>query len=103
MSADMQTTTAATTVAHQAEGEAALVVDRLSKSYGSNRVVDQLAFTVRKGEVFALLGPNGAGKTTTIETLEGYRSPDSGTVRVLGLDPVRQASALKPQIGVMLQ
>lgn len=102
MSADMQTTTAATTGA-TGTGEAAIVVDTLSKSYGSNRVVDQLSFTVRAGEVFALLGPNGAGKTTTIETLEGYRVPDSGTVRILGLNPQRQARELKPQVGVMLQ
>src|SRR5581483_70617 len=55
------------------------------------------------GEVFALLGPNGAGKTTTVETLEGYRVPSAGTVRVLGLDPIADAPALKPRIGVMLQ
>lgn len=102
MSAHTQTTTAAASTA-QAEEESAIVVDRLSKSYGANRVVDDLAFTVQRGEVFALLGPNGAGKTTTIETLEGYRSPDSGTVRVLGLDPIRQARELKPRVGVMLQ
>ncbi len=101
MSADMQTTTAAARV--QTDGEAAIVVDTLSKSYGPNRVVDELAFTVNQGEVFALLGPNGAGKTTTIETLEGYRAPDSGTVRVLGLDPIRQGRELKPRVGVMLQ
>jgi ABC-2 type transport system ATP-binding protein len=58
---------------------------------------------VHRGEVFALLGPNGAGKTTTVETLEGYRVPDAGSVRVLGLDPIRESKALKPQIGVMLQ
>ena len=102
MSADMHTTTvAASTV--QGKGEPAIVVDTLSKSYGSNRVVDQLSFTVQRGEVFALLGPNGAGKTTTIETLEGYRAADSGTVRVLSLDPIRQGRELKPRIGVMLQ
>ncbi len=55
------------------------------------------------GEVFALLGPNGAGKTTTVEILEGYRSPDAGTVRVLGLDPIRQGQQLKQRIGMMLQ
>jgi ABC-2 type transport system ATP-binding protein len=102
MSADMQTTTSASTGA-QARSKAAIVVDKLSKNYGINRVVDQLEFTVHRGEIFALLGPNGAGKTTTIETLEGYRSPDSGTVRVLGLDPIRQGHELKPLVGVMLQ
>lgn len=81
----------------------AIIVDNFSKSYGSNRVVDHLQFTVQCGEIFALLGPNGAGKTTTVETLEGYRTPDEGSVRILGLDPVRQARALRPRIGVMLQ
>jgi len=80
----------------------AIVVDNFSKSYGSNRVVDHLQFTVQRGEIFALLGPNGAGKTTTVETLEGYRTPDEGNVRVLGLDPIRQAQALKPRIVVSL-
>ena len=87
----------------QAAEHEAIVVENFSKSYGSNRVVDHLQFTVHSGEVFALLGPNGAGKTTTVETLEGYRTPDEGMVRVLGLNPIRDAAALKPQIGVMLQ
>ncbi|MBV9258980.1 MAG: ABC transporter ATP-binding protein [Ktedonobacteraceae bacterium] len=103
MSADAQTTTQTARPAAEAQGNEAIVVDNFSKSYGSNRVVDALQFTVHKGEVFALLGPNGAGKTTTVETLEGYRTPDQGTIRVLGLDPIRQAHILKPQIGVMLQ
>lgn len=83
--------------------DAAIVVENFTKSYGSNCVVDGLVFTVQRGEIFALLGPNGAGKTTTIETLEGYRKPDHGQIRVLGLDPVREPQKLKPQIGVMLQ
>jgi ABC-2 type transport system ATP-binding protein len=81
----------------------AISVAALSKSYGSTRAVDALDFEVHAGEVFGLLGPNGAGKTTTVEMLEGYRRPDAGSVRVLGLDPVRDARRLKPQIGVMLQ
>ena len=105
MSANAQTTTQmAQQAAQKAQtGNEAIVVDNFSKSYGPNRVVNHLQFTVKRGEVFALLGPNGAGKTTTVETLEGYRTPDEGTIRVLGLDPIRQAQALKPQIGVMLQ
>ncbi len=87
----------------QAPGDETIVVDNLTKIYSSRRVVDQLQFIIHRGEVFALLGPNGAGKTTTVETLEGYRTPDEGSVRVLGLDPIRNAKALKPQIGVMLQ
>ena len=102
MSADMQTTTG-TTPADRPTDEAAIVVENFTKSYGSQRVVDRLSLTVQRGEVLALLGPNGAGKTTTIETLEGYRKPDTGSVRVLGLDPIREAKALKARIGVMLQ
>jgi ABC-2 type transport system ATP-binding protein len=101
MSAHTQTTT---DTAHlQQHGNAAIVVDNFSKSYGAHRVVDHLQFSVQSGEVFALLGPNGAGKTTTVETMEGYRRPDEGSIRVLGLDPIRQTQELKPRIGVMLQ
>lgn len=81
----------------------ALEVDRLTVSYGSTRAVDRLSFTAEPGEVLALLGPNGAGKTSAVETLEGYRRPAEGTVRVLGLDPVADHRRLTPQIGVMLQ
>jgi len=105
MSADMQTTHMANELVQgvQAQDNDAIVVDNFTKSYGSNRVVDHLTFTVHQGEVFALLGPNGAGKTTTIETLEGYRTPNQGNLRVLGLDPIRNSQVLKSQIGVMLQ
>src|SRR5947209_366235 len=103
MSAHVQTTTHKASPDTQMQGKEAIVVENFSKSYGSNRVVNHLHFTVQRGEVFALLGPNGAGKTTTVETLEGYRTPDEGSIRVLGLDPLRQAQALKPQVGVMLQ
>jgi ABC-2 type transport system ATP-binding protein len=81
----------------------AVAVDGLVKTYGSRRAVDGVSFHVARGETFALLGPNGAGKTTTLEILEGYRAPDAGAVRVLGLDPQRQSAALRPRIGVMLQ
>jgi ABC-2 type transport system ATP-binding protein len=81
----------------------AIHVNALTKRYGERRVVDGLTFAVEYGEVFALLGPNGAGKTTTVEILEGYRRPDGGSVRVLGLDPVRDGPKLKPRIGLMLQ
>ena len=58
---------------------------------------------MRRGELFALLGPNGAGKTTTVEIIEGYRVPDGGSTRVLGLDPARDGRRLRPRIGLMLQ
>ena len=81
----------------------AVEVRGLVKAYNGRAVVDGLSFSVKAGEVFALLGPNGAGKTTTVEILEGYRKPDAGSVRVLGLDPGRQGATLKPKIGLMLQ
>lgn len=67
------------------------------------RAVDGLTLTVEPGTVTSILGPNGAGKTTTIETCEGFRRPQSGRVRVLGLDPVADAAELRPRVGVMLQ
>jgi ABC-2 type transport system ATP-binding protein len=102
MSAHAQTTTTSASKIAVRQDEA-IVVENFSKSYGAHRVVDHLNFTVQRGEIFALLGPNGAGKTTTVETLEGYRTADEGTIRVLGLDPIHNGQMLKPQIGVMLQ
>jgi ABC-2 type transport system ATP-binding protein len=71
--------------------------------YGDKVAVDDLSLVVERRSITAVLGPNGAGKTTTLETCEGYRKPQRGTVRVLGLDPVRQRRDLLPRIGVMLQ
>jgi ABC-2 type transport system ATP-binding protein len=73
------------------------------KRYGERVAVDGLTLTAPRGMVTAILGPNGAGKTTTIETCEGYRRADGGTVRVLGLDPARDGHRLRPRVGVMLQ
>jgi len=78
-------------------------VSGLVKRYGQTAAVDGLSLTAARGAVTGILGPNGAGKTTTIEICEGYRRPDQGTVRVLGRDPVRDARALRPRVGVMLQ
>jgi ABC-2 type transport system ATP-binding protein len=83
--------------------DAAIDVRDLRKRYGDVDAVDGVTFEVRKGEVFGLLGPNGAGKTTTVEILEGLRTPDAGTVRVLGLDVAKDADALKQRIGLALQ
>jgi len=86
-----------------APGESVVHVEGLRKSYGQTRAVDGVSFDVRPGQVFGLLGPNGAGKTTTVEILEGLRTPDGGTVRVLGIDVARDPDALKERIGVSLQ
>jgi ABC-2 type transport system ATP-binding protein len=80
-----------------------VVVEDLRMEYGGKRAVDGLSLSVAQGTVTAVLGPNGAGKTTTLETCEGYRRPQSGRVRVLGLDPQAQRRDLLPRIGVMLQ
>jgi ABC-2 type transport system ATP-binding protein len=81
----------------------AVEVNDLRKDYGPVRAVDALTMRVAAGAITAILGPNGAGKTTTLECCEGYRRPDAGEIRVLGLDPLRQAAALKARVGIMLQ
>ncbi|MGW4965882.1 ABC transporter ATP-binding protein [Nonomuraea sp. NPDC004186] len=77
-------------------------VDRLNLTYGDFRAVRDLSFQVRRGEFYALLGTNGAGKTSTLETIEGHRTPTSGTVRVFGQSP-RDRRAVRPRMGIMLQ
>ena len=83
--------------------DAVIQVDSIRKAYGAKVAVDDISFDVRQGEIFGLIGPNGAGKTTTLECVEGLRTPDRGTVSVLGLDPIRDAYALQHRIGVQLQ
>jgi ABC-2 type transport system ATP-binding protein len=80
-----------------------VTVRGLRKSYGGRAVVEDLDLDVRAGEVVGLIGANGAGKTTTVECIQGLRRPDAGTLRVLGLDPARQAHRLRPMIGSQLQ
>jgi ABC-2 type transport system ATP-binding protein len=81
----------------------AVEIEGLVKSYRGTCAVAGLSLCAGRAQVTAILGPNGAGKTTTIETCEGYRRPDAGTVRVLGLDPLADARAVRPKVGVMLQ
>ena len=73
------------------------------KTYGDFIAVDDISFEVNQGEIFGLLGPNGAGKTSTLESLEGLRSPSSGSLRVAGIDPTREQRKLRNVIGVQLQ
>lgn len=83
--------------------DAAVVVEGLVKAYAGRRVVDGVTFTAGAGQVTAVLGSNGAGKTTTIECCEGLRTPDAGTVRVLGADPRTAGPDHRAAVGVMLQ
>ncbi|WAL97968.1 ABC transporter ATP-binding protein [Streptomyces sp. Je 1-369] len=78
-------------------------VHGLHKAYGGRTVVDGVSFAVEEGEIFGILGPNGAGKTTTVECVEGLRTPDSGVVRVAGLDPVADHQRLTRILGAQLQ
>lgn len=82
---------------------ARIEVSDLSMTYGDLRAVDEVSFVVEPGEFFGLLGPNGAGKTTALEMIEGLRKPDSGTVRIDGLDPWKRDPRLQRQMGVQLQ
>jgi ABC-2 type transport system ATP-binding protein len=82
---------------------AVIQVSRVRKTYGATVAVDEVSFEVQDGEIFGLIGPNGAGKTTTMECIEGLRTPDHGTISVLGLDPFRQVYKLQERIGVQLQ
>ncbi|GAA2433541.1 ABC transporter ATP-binding protein [Streptomyces macrosporus] len=78
-------------------------VNGLTKAYGGRTVVDGVSFSVEEGEIFGILGPNGAGKTTTVECVEGLRTPDAGTVRVAGLDPVADHDRVTLLLGAQLQ
>ncbi len=78
-------------------------VTDLTKRYDGRAAVDGVSFTVEEGEIFGILGPNGAGKTTTVESIAGLRRPDSGTIRVLGLDPQQDRDRLRTLVGVQLQ
>jgi ABC-2 type transport system ATP-binding protein len=81
----------------------AVEITNLRKTYGSLVAVDNVSFTVQEGEIFGVLGPNGAGKTTTIECAVGLRVPDSGTIRLLGLDPQADRHEVHEVVGVQLQ
>ncbi len=78
-------------------------VEDFRKVYGDFVAVDGISFEVMPGEIFGLLGPNGAGKTSTLESLEGLRAPDGGSLQVAGVDPVREPHKLRNLIGVQLQ
>jgi ABC-2 type transport system ATP-binding protein len=78
-------------------------VENLTKAYDGTKVVDGISFDVAEGEIFGIVGPNGAGKTTTVESVEGLRQPDAGSIRVLGLDPMHDRYELTQRVGAQLQ
>nr|WP_042182980.1 ABC transporter ATP-binding protein [Kibdelosporangium sp. MJ126-NF4]CEL15271.1 ABC-type multidrug transport system, ATPase component [Kibdelosporangium sp. MJ126-NF4]CTQ95688.1 ABC-type multidrug transport system, ATPase component [Kibdelosporangium sp. MJ126-NF4] len=82
---------------------AVIEVANLRKKYADHVAVDDVSFSVERGEIFGILGPNGAGKTTTVECVEGLRTPDSGRVSVLGFDPHADGWEVRRRVGVQLQ
>jgi ABC-2 type transport system ATP-binding protein len=87
----------------QSQSKPVVKVSGFRKTYSSFVAVDDISFEVFDGEIFGLIGPNGAGKTTTLECVEGLRTPDGGSISVLGLDPFRDIYKLQDRIGVQLQ
>ncbi|MEO3886329.1 ABC transporter ATP-binding protein [Nonomuraea sp. B5E05] len=85
------------------ETDTAVEATNLRKRYGDTVAVDDVSLRVGTGEILGILGGNGAGKTTTVEMIAGLRTPDSGRVRVLGLDPGRDRARLRQVLGVQLQ
>ena len=83
--------------------EKTIQISGLSKSYDGKKVIENLSFSVAAGEVYGLLGANGVGKSTTIECILGTKKADSGTVRILGLDPWTERKQLFKQVGVQFQ
>ena len=83
--------------------EYAVEVHKLRRDYNGLRALDEISFSVQRGELFGFLGPNGAGKTTTIKILTGQLRPTSGHARVMDCDVVEERQGLKPQIGVVFE
>ena len=83
--------------------KAIVQVSNLFKSYGKIKAADNVSFEVFQGEIFGLVGPNGAGKTTTIECIEGLRKPNSGDIKILGLNLISNSNAIRQRIGIQLQ
>ncbi len=83
--------------------ETILEIKDLTKRYGDLVAVNNISFSIEKGEIFGLLGPNGAGKTTTVEMIEGLRKPDSGLIKICGIDALAEPGRIKGLIGAQLQ
>ena len=78
-------------------------VEKLVRSFGDHKAVDEMTFHVKPGEVFGLLGPNGAGKTTTVRLLNGILPPSAGSARVFGFDPITQGESIRRKTGVLTE
>jgi ABC-2 type transport system ATP-binding protein len=83
------------------EDQIIIEAERLTKKYGTQIAVNNLALQIREGEVFGFLGPNGAGKTTTLLMFLGLTEPTSGKVRIVGVDPTREPLRVKEKVGYL--
>ncbi len=90
-------------MAEAQESEAAVSVVDLTVNFGKVQALSNINLEIKKGEIFGIVGTNGAGKSTLIDVLSGMVKPSSGRIRVLGLDPIRQAARLRRIIGVIPQ
>ena len=81
--------------------EPVIALNKLTKSYGKHRGIEEISFAVERGEIFGFIGPNGAGKSTTIRTLMGLLKPTGGTASVFGLDCGQQASRIAKDVGYL--
>ncbi len=86
-----------------AKSPSVLKVEKLTKRYNKTTVVDEVSFSVKRGEVFGILGPNGAGKTTTLEMIETLRPIDGGSAELDGINVAKNPNEVKKRIGVQLQ
>jgi ABC-type multidrug transport system, ATPase component len=83
--------------------ETTIEVKSLSKSYAHNKAVDNISFSIYRGEIFGLLGANGAGKSTTLECILGTKKQDIGTISILGSCPQKERKKLFEKVGVQFQ
>src|SRR2546427_3287259 len=85
------------------ESEPVVTVQHLVKRYGQFVAVNDVSFSIKEGEIFGIIGPNGAGKTTAVECISGLRVPDSGSISIQGLSPLKDRNAIRRFLGVQLQ
>src|SRR5579872_780802 len=87
----------------QIKSDQTIAVEHLFKKYGEFVAVNDVSFSIHEGEIFGIIGPNGAGKTTTVECISGLRAPDSGSISVYGLSPLKDRNKIREFVGVQLQ
>jgi len=85
------------------ESEPVVTVQHLVKRYGQFVAVNDVSFSIKEGEIFGIIGPNGAGKTTAVECISGLRVPDSGSISIHGLSPLKDRKVIRGFLGVQLQ